>query len=618
MNWNDIRIIMTISNQKPRQVANAFYIYSRLFNYVRRYWLALVIAAVASLVYSGVDAWFISFLKPLLNKGLVAKNHRFLAMAPLLVLGVFIMRGIASFFSNYYISLASRNVIMHLRQDLFSHLQRLPARYYDHTSSGQVLSVLLYGVDQVASASADVLTSAVQSLFLIVGLVIVMLSISWKITLMYFAVLPMITIIMRVASLRIRRLSLGIQDSIAELSHCAEENIEGYKVVRTFEGQDHEIDKFNKVTRVNQQREMKVVVARSLSVTMVQMVTAAALALTLYIATLDIADSLLTPGGFVAMVAAMLALLKPLKDLGFVQNKLYRGLAGAQNVFEMLDVKTEVDNGVIPLSRAKGEIRFVDVNFTYDSDKKVLDNVSFTVKPGEVVALVGRSGSGKSTLVSLLSRFYDNYTGEILLDGVSIKDYSLKDLRRQFALVSQNVTLFHDTVANNIAYGRFDDVTRAEVDAAAKASYAAEFIDKLPGKMESLIGENGVLLSGGQRQRIAIARAILRNSPILILDEATSALDTESERYIQAALEELMKSRTTLVIAHRLSTVEHADKIIVMDEGRVMEVGSHKELLALNRHYARLYHMQFKDVAPHMEAVVNEFVADEAIPHAVG
>jgi len=594
-----------MAKEKPRHVANAYGIYARLFTYVRFYWPALVIAGVASMVYSGVDSWFIYFLKPLLNKGLVDKNHEFLEQAPWIVLGVFLLRGVASFLSNYFIASASRGVIMNLRQDLFAHLQRLPARYYDHSSSGQVLSVLLYGVDQVANASADVLTTAIQALFLIVGLVFVMLTISWKLTLLYFVIIPLVTVIMRVASLRIRRLSLSIQDSIAELSHRAEENIQGYKVVRSFEGQDYETEKFNKIARSNRQREMKVVVARTLSVSGVQIITAGALSMTLYIATLDVADSLLTPGGFVAMVAAMLALLKPMKDLAFVQNKLYRGLAGAQKVFELMDEKVEEDKGTKTLSRAKGKIQFSQMNFTYDDNRKVLQDISFTIEKGEVVALVGRSGSGKSTLVSLLPRFYDQYTGEINIDDVSIRDYSLKDLRRQFALVSQNITLFQDTVFNNIAYGRFESVTEADVIAAAKASHAMEFIENLPNGIHALIGENGVLLSGGQRQRIAIARAILKDAPILILDEATSALDTESERYIQSALEELMKSRTTLVIAHRLSTVEHADKIIVLDEGKMIEVGNHEDLLAQNGHYAKLYHMQFREVPPLME-VANE------------
>lgn len=581
--------------EKPRQVANALHIYSRLFSYVRVFWPALVLAGLGSMMYSGVDAWFIYFLKPLLNDGLVAKNNHFLKWAPFMVMGVFVLRGIASFLSSYFIASASRHVIMRLRQDLFAHLQRLPASYYDHTTSGQVLSILLYGVDQVANASADVITTAVQAFFLLIGLVIVMLTISWKLTLLYFIILPLVTVTMRVASLRIRRLSLGIQDAIADISHCAEENIEGYKVVRAFEGQEHEIDRFNKATRINRQREMKIVVARSLSASLVQLITAAALSVTLYIATLDIAGSVLTPGGFVAMVAAMIALLKPMKDLAFVQNKLYRGLAGAQSVFELIDEKPEVDQGSKLITRAKGNIVFSNVSFAYDNGKQVLENISFTVEPGQTVALVGRSGSGKSTLVSLLTRVYPNYTGDILLDGVSILDYQLKALRRQFAVVSQHVTLFHDTVANNIAYGRFENMTEAEIRAAAMDSYSMEFIEQLPGGLNALIGENGVLLSGGQRQRLAMARAILKDSPILILDEATSALDTESERFIQAALENLMKTRTTIVIAHRLSTIERADKIIVMDEGRIVETGTHQALLAHEGEYAKLYRLQFAD-----------------------
>ncbi|HEX4045862.1 MAG TPA: lipid A export permease/ATP-binding protein MsbA [Gammaproteobacteria bacterium] len=562
----------------PRKVANALHLYLRLFAYVRRYWLAIVVAGIGSICYSGIDAWFIYFLKPLLNDGLIAKNQDFLAWAPFLVMGVFIFRGIANFFSNYYIASASRNVIMSLRQDLFKHLQRLPARFYDHSTSGQTLSVILYSVDQVANASADVLTTALQAIFLIIGLVIVMFSISWKLSLLFFAIVPLVVIIMRIASLRIRRLSLNVQDSVADMSHCAEENIEGYKVVRAFEGQAYETEKFNHAARTNRQREMKVVVARALSVSAVQIVMAIALALTLYIATLDIADALLTPGGFVAMIAAMLALLKPMKDLAFVQNKLYRGLAGAQNVFELMDEKSEPDQGKKTLQRARGDIQFSNVNFTYATGKTVLRDISFTVKSGEMVALVGRSGSGKSTLVSLLPRFYDDYSGDIYLDGISIRDYTLQDLRRQFAIVSQNVTLFHDTVANNIAYGRWGEVTEAEIIAAAKASHAMEFIERLPQGLASMVGENGVLLSGGQRQRIAIARAILKDAPILILDEATSALDTESERYIQAALEELMKNRTTLVIAHRLSTIEHADKKLVMEDGQIQKIEMKAEL----------------------------------------
>jgi len=495
-----------------KQVANAFHIYRRLFRYVKYYLPALIIAGVASMLYSGIDAWFIYFLKPLLNDGLVAKNQTFLTYAPFLVLGVFILRGITSFFSNYYIAAASRGVIMDLRRDLFKHMQKLPAKYYDQTTSGQMLSIILYGVDQVANASADVLLTAIQAIFLIIGLLAVMLSISWKLSLLYFIIIPLVLLVMRIASLRIRRLSLSVQDSIAELSHCSEENLEGYKVIRAFQGQEYENNRFAIATNKNRQREMKIVTARALSGSTVQLLSAFALALTLYIATLDIANDLLSPGGFVALIAAMISILKPMKDLAFVQNKLYRGLAGAQQVFEVMDEATEHDSGQISITRATGLIEFSHVSFSYNGSCDALSDVSFTVQPGETIALVGRSGGGKSTLVNLLPRFYEVSSGEICLDGIPIHNYRLNDLRKQFAIVSQHITLFHDTIFNNIAYPHVNHATVSEVVAAAKTAMALPFIEELPKQFDTTIGENGILLSGGQRQRIAIARAVLKKS----------------------------------------------------------------------------------------------------------
>lgn len=578
------------------KIANAFHIYARLFNYVKQYWLALVLALIASMIYAGIDSWFVYFLEPLLNKGLIQKNHDFLKWAPLLVLGVFILRGLTSFVSSYNLASTSRNVILQLRKDIFIHLQRLPASFFDQTTTGNILSLILYSVEQVANASADVITTAIQSIFFIIGLLFVMVTISWKLTLLYFIIIPGIAFITRATSLRVRRLSLSIQQSMAEINHCAEENIEGYKVIRSFGGQAYEISKFEKALRFNRSREMKVVAARSISVSSVQLIAAIALSFTLYIATMDIADSILSAGGFVSMVAAMLALIKPMKDLTQMQNKLYRGLAGAQSAFELLDQPPEQDTGTCPLERAQGHIVFSHVSFAYNNSINVLHDINLSINPGEIVALVGRSGSGKSTLVNLLPRFYSHYTGKIYLDNVLTQEYRLTDLRRQFSLVSQNIVLFHDTIANNIAYGCFGKA-KEEIIAAAKAANALEFIEKLPQGMQTLVGENGVLLSGGQRQRIAIARAILKNAPILILDEATSALDTESERYIQQALEVLMRDRTTLVIAHRLSTIEHADKIIVFDQGKIIEIGNHVELIARQGYYAKLHNLQFQDTA---------------------
>jgi subfamily B ATP-binding cassette protein MsbA len=584
-----------IQMMQNRQIANALTVYKRLFTYVRHYWPALLIAMLASMLYSSIDAWFVYFLEPLLNKGLVQKNPQFLKWAPWMVLGAFAMRGIANFFSTYNIASVSRNVIMRMRQDMFAHLQRLPARFYDHSTSGQLLSVILYSVEQVANASADVLTTAVQSSCYVIGLLIVMFKMSWKLSLLYFVIIPCIAVIMRYTSLRVRRLSLSIQESMADITHRTEENIDGYKVVRAFGGELYETEKFNKAVRVNRQREMKIVAARSWSVSTVQLVAAIALSVTLYVATFDISDSVLSPGGFVAMIAAMLALLKPMKDLTSMQNKLYRGLAGAQTVFELLDQTPEADTGTKTAARVQGKIEFKNTGFAYEADKPVLTDISFSVRPGEVVALVGHSGSGKSTLVSLLPLFYANFSGDILLDDNSIRDYKLQDLRRQYSLVSQHVTLFNDTIGNNIAYGQFNKVNEESIWDAARAAFIDEFIQQLPNGLQTLVGENGVLLSGGQRQRIAIARAVLKNAPVLILDEATSALDTESERYIQAALENLKRHRTTLVIAHRLSTIEHANKIVVMGHGRVLEIGAHQELLAKDGAYAKLYKMQFKD-----------------------
>lgn len=568
-------------------------IYHRLLQYSWRYWPAFLFGIIGTIVTSGTDAGFTWVLKPLLDKGFIAKDTGFIHWLPLGIILAFIVRGAGAFASNYFMACAGRNVVMRLRQEMFAHLLKLPARFYDNTTSGQLLSTLIYNVEQVAKASTDALVTVVQESCFISGLIVVMLLTSWKLSLLFFVTVPAIAVIARKASLRMRRLSKNVQESMGGVTHVAEESIEGYKVIRTFGGEAYETEKFNRLTEKNRTRELKVIATNSLSSSSVQLVAGCVVAVTVYLATLH--TSQITAGGFTSMIAAMLALLKPMRNLTNVSSTIQKGIAAAESIFTLLDESPEKEPGNQPLTRVQGRIVYDNVYFAYQPEQFVLQAMSFTVEPGQTIALVGRSGSGKSTLVNLLPRFYDGYSGIISIDGHDIHGYALADLRQQFALVSQNVTLFNDTIAHNIAYGQFSAATHEEIVRAAEAAHAMEFIRELPQGLETLVGENGVLLSGGQRQRLAIARALLKNAPILILDEATSALDTEAERHIQSALEQLMKNRTTLVIAHRLSTIEKADRIIVLEGGCIKETGTHTELLAKEGLYARLYKMQFRE-----------------------
>lgn len=573
---------------------SAMDIYKRLLKELRPYLLIFSIGILGTIIASLVDAGFAWLIKPIINQGFIAKDRHFIHWLPLIVISVFISRGAAVFVSNYFVAKVGRNVVMNFRQQIFTHLLKLPASFYDAESSGQLLSKLVYNVEQVSEATTYALLIMVQEGVLAIGLIFVMFSLSWQLTLLFMIVAPVIAFLSRYTSKRLRRLSLSVQKSVADVSHIAEESIEGYRVIRTFGGEQYEMDKFTKATKLNRQRELKIVTTNAIGTSGVQILLSISIAMILYLATLPHIS--ITAGAFAALVAAMFTLLRPIRRINQVNNIIQKGIAGAQSVFELLDIPAEQDTGRLSLNRAKGQIRFRNVSFTYPrSEREVLSNIDLEVRPGEVIALVGRSGSGKSTLVSLLPRFYELPKGSIEIDGIDIREYLLADLRQQFAFVSQHVTLFNDSIGHNIAYGRFGDASEADVLHAAEAAHALEFIKDLPDKFDTLIGENGVLLSGGQRQRIALARAILKNAPILILDEATSALDTESERHIQAALDELMRQRTTLVIAHRLSTIENADRIVVMDKGRIVEIGTHKELLELNGYYARLHALQFRE-----------------------
>lgn len=572
-------------------------LYRRLLILVKPFSVMLAFGLFANFLFAGTDAGLTYLLKPFLNKGLVDKDLAFIRWIPLLLLVGIIFRGVVSSLSGYCMTSVARSVIKSLRQKMFDHIVCLPAQYYDRSSSGQLLSKILYDVEQVAQVSADALATFVQSVFLVIGLLAVMFVISWQLSLLFLTTIPFVGFIVAWSNRRIRRVSHGVQRSMGEMTSIAEEAIEGYKVVRIFGGQTYERQKFKRAIEQGWQRDMKVAATKAYNVAGIQIMIAVGISMIIF-AAIQLSTVIDTSaGGFVSIVAAMLQLIKPLKSLAEVNSVIQRGMAGAESVFALLDESAEVDHGQKKLIRSKGEIVYEDVSFCYKKDGPcVLEHLNLHILPGQTVAFVGRSGSGKSTLVHLLAHFYGDYEGVIRLDGVDTRELVLSNLREQMALVSQHITLFNDTLRNNIAYGMEGAVSAEAIEQAAILAHAMEFIQALPQGLDTFVGENGVLLSGGQRQRIAIARAILKNAPILILDEATSALDTESERYIQEAMDAMMKNRTTLVIAHRLSTVEKADLIVVLDKGHIIEQGKHSDLLATNGHYAMLYHMQFSDV----------------------
>ncbi|MEI8611885.1 lipid A ABC transporter ATP-binding protein/permease MsbA [Enterovibrio sp. Hal110] len=570
--------------------------FKKLWPFIANYKSGLVVAIIALVINAASDTLMLSMIKPLLDEGFTYDkvDGDFLKMMPVYLVILMLVRGASSFVSTYGLSWVSGNVVMVMRRRMFNHFMKMPVSFFDQESSGALLSRITYDSEQVANATSGALISLVREGASIIGLMTLMFYYSWQLSAILLLIAPVVAWAIGFVSKRFRKISSNMQEAMGSVTSSAEQMLKGHKVVLSFGGQQVEQTRFESVSNRMRQQTMKLVSAQAIANPVIQLIASFALVAVLMLANTESIRSELTAGTFAVVFGAMFGLMRPLKALTNVTSQFQRGMAACNSLFELMEMETEKDNGQHTIERVKGNVTVNDVVFTYPTkDTPALKSVSFELPAGKTLALVGRSGSGKSTIANLLTRFYDIDSGDITIDDVRIQDYTLNNLRDHVAIVSQNVHLFNDTVANNIAYAAEENFTREQIERAAELAYAADFVREMDNGFDTMIGENGVSLSGGQRQRIAIARALLRDAPILILDEATSALDTESERAIQAALDELQKDRTVLVIAHRLSTIENADEILVVDEGEIVERGDHPTLIQKDGAYAQLHRIQF-------------------------